>query len=98
MNKRKISDILFILILVSFIITSISGFLYYQDVVSTFSIPHYSYKKISDKKSLILDKNNDIVREIPISKNYQVIYEDLPDVFINALISAEDSTFFEHEG
>lgn len=98
MNKRKISDILFTLILVSFIITSISGFLYYQDVVSTFSIPNIKYSPKGDQKSYILDKDKNLVQEIPIKKEYQVNYEDLPDIFINALISAEDSTFFEHNG
>lgn len=98
MNKKKISDILFILILVSTIILSISGFLYYQDVVSTFSIPSIKYAPKNDKKSYILDSDNNIVQEISLQKSYQVTYDDLPDVFINALISAEDSTFFEHEG
>ncbi len=98
MNKKKITDILFILILVSTIVLSISGFLYYQNVVSTFSIPNIKYIKTTDKKSYILDNDNNIVQEISLQKNYQVTYDDLPDVFINALISAEDATFFEHDG
>lgn len=98
MNKRKISDILFSLILVSFIITSISGFLYYQDVVSTFSLPDIHYSKKGDTKSYILDNKKNLVQEISIKRNYQVTYDDLPDIFINALLSAEDSNFFYHGG
>ena len=67
MNKKKISDILFILILVSFIITSVSGFLYYKDVVSTFSLPSIKYSPKGDTKSYILDSSDNIVQEIPIN-------------------------------
>ena len=98
MNKRKVSDILFSLILVSFIITSVSGFLYYNDVVSTFSLPDIKYTQKDDTKSYILDNKKNLVREISIKKNYQVTYDDLPDIFINALLSAEDANFFSHEG
>ena len=98
MNKRKVSDILFSLILVSFIITSVSGFLYYNDVVSTFSLPDIKYTQKDDTKSYILDNKKNLVREISIKKNYQVTYDDLPDIFINALLSAEDANFFSQEG
>ena len=63
MNKRKVSDILFSLILVSFIITSVSGFLYYNDVVSTFSLPDIKYTQKDDTKSYILD-NKKILKQI----------------------------------
>lgn len=99
MNKKiKFLDILFILFLVSTIIFSISGFLYYQNVVSSFSLPNFNYLSIDDKKTYILDDDNNLIREISLEKNYQVTYEEIPDIFINALLSAEDSTFYEHNG
>lgn len=53
---------------------------------------------VSNKISKVLDKNGNSVLEIELTKTNSVTFEELPDVFINALISAEDARFFSHEG
>ena len=52
----------------------------------------------SNKVSKILDKDGNSVVEIELIKNNPVKYDDLPDVFINALLSAEDARFYSHSG
>lgn len=52
----------------------------------------------SNKTSNILDKNGNSVLQLELTHNNNITYSDLPDVFINALISAEDARFFSHNG
>ena len=53
---------------------------------------------ISNKMSAVLDKNGNNVIEIELTNTNSVKFKDLPDVFINALISGEDARFFAHSG
>lgn len=53
---------------------------------------------INSSSSIILDIDGNDVTTVSLVNNNSVEYEDLPDVFINALISAEDARFFEHSG
>lgn len=53
---------------------------------------------ISNKISKVIDNDGNSVLEIELTNNNSVKYEDLPDVFINALISAEDARFYLHSG
>ena len=52
----------------------------------------------NNKISKILDKDGNAVVSIELTKNNPIKYEDLPDVFINALISGEDARFYSHNG
>ena len=56
------------------------------------------YNVSSDKISKILDNDGNAVLEINLTKENSIKYSDLPDVFINALISSEDARFFSHSG
>ena len=53
---------------------------------------------ISNKISKVIDNDGNSVLEIELTNNNSIKYEDLPDVFINALISAEDARFYLHNG
>lgn len=60
---------------------------------------YISAEKIQNiPSSVILDSNNNIVKTLSKEEKGEIQYSDLPDVFINALISAEDSKFFIHNG
>lgn len=48
--------------------------------------------------SLILDNENNTIKILSKEEKGEIEFSDLPDVFINALISAEDSKFFIHNG
>lgn len=53
---------------------------------------------INSSSSIIYDQDGINVTTLNLINNNNVEYEDLPDVFINALISAEDARFFAHSG
>jgi penicillin-binding protein 1A len=53
---------------------------------------------VSNKLSKVIDKDGNNVLEIELTRNNNIKFEDLPDVFINALISAEDARFYSHNG
>ncbi len=48
--------------------------------------------------SIILDNNQDTIKTLSKEEKGEIEFKDLPDVFINALISAEDSKYFIHKG
>ena len=64
-----------------------------------FSAPKFDENKFYNSEStLIYDKNGKEVAKLGANKRELVNYEDLPQVFIDALISTEDSRFFQHNG
>lgn len=94
---RKILKRALELFFIFFLVVSCSGAIYLSklyienDDVSVSTL-------VSNKMSKVLDKNGNSVLEIELTKTNSVTYNELPDVFINALISAEDARFFSHSG
>lgn len=73
------------------------GTIYFIDVINR--TPELNIELISKKKaSKIYDNNDNFVKQLTMEDYENVKYEDLPDVFVNALISCEDVRFFLHEG
>ena len=71
--------------------------IYFIDVIRR--TPSLDIELISKKKaSKIYDNNDNFIKQLTMEDYENVKYEDLPDVFINALISCEDVRFFMHEG
>ena len=46
----------------------------------------------------IYDENYDLLYHVGTRDRFYLEYEDIPQDMINAIISAEDRTFFEHQG
>ena len=57
-----------------------------------------TYSVSENKVSQVLDKDGNTIVEINLTKDNNITYKELPDVFINALISSEDARFFSHSG
>lgn len=57
-----------------------------------------TYNIDDNKISQVLDSDGKTILEINLTKDNSVTYNELPDVFINALISGEDARFFSHSG
>ena len=61
--------------------------------------PSLNIETINKKKaSKIYDINDNYILQLSMEDYDNVKYEDLPDVFINALLSCEDVRYFMHEG
>ena len=90
---RKIVE----LFLVVFFVIYISGSIYIIKIVVNNKEPEIK-TTINNSSSIILDANGVNITTVNLINNNSVKFEDLPDVFINALISAEDARFFAHSG
>ena len=53
---------------------------------------------IKKKSSKVYDINDNFVKQLTMEDYDNITYDDLPDVFINALISCEDVRYFMHNG
>lgn len=99
MKKIKKTFNFFIeLCLVSFLIICASASVYIVRLASIKSGVPKINTFISSSSSVILDSEGVNVTTLNLTNNNSVSFEDLPDVFINALISAEDARFFAHSG
>ena len=80
-----------------FFIVSILGFTILTSISARREIPKVA-TIINSSSSVIYDSSGTNITTLNLVTNNSVEYKDLPDVFINALISAEDARFFSHSG
>lgn len=80
-----------------FFIISVSGIIYLTTLTIKIDTPKVS-TIITNSSSVIYDSRGENITTLSLINNNSVDFDDLPDVFINALISAEDARFFEHSG
>lgn len=63
------------------------------------SAPDFNKTKLYDKESTVLyDKDGTEIARVGTENRVLVTYDQLPQVFIDALIATEDSRFFQHNG
>lgn len=96
-KRRRVLNILLIL----FFIIAIAIVLF----ISAFFIkiikeaPNFDITKLNKKEATILyDKDGNEFARIGTEMRENVTYDDLPEVFIDALIATEDSRYFQHNG
>lgn len=100
--KRKLKGkkwwkVLLMIIFVMFILGLISMALFFAYIA--IKAPTFDPNKLfSSEASILYDKNKEIVAKLGAEKREKITYDDLPEVFVDALIATEDSRFFEHNG
>lgn len=94
---KKIFKGIIEIFLVSFFIVCISSSIYVFKLYIRNNTPKVA-TIINNSSSLILDIDGTNVTTVNLINNNSVTFEELPDVFINALVSAEDARFFAHSG
>lgn len=96
-KKRKIWSILFTLFLLFFIIGLVAsgGFIAYIVATSPEFNPENLYRKES---SIIYDSEGKIVDKIGREIREKITYDQIPQVFVDALVATEDSRYFQHNG
>ncbi len=96
-KKRKVLNTLAIIFLSFCIVGSLaaSGLLLYV----VFTAPDFDPNELNNKESTIIydASGNEIVR-LGTELRENITYDELPQVFIDALIATEDSRFFQHNG
>lgn len=96
-KRKKILNIILIFFLIIAIIVclAIGGFIF----MIIKEAPEFDISKLNKKEaSIFYDKNGDEYARIGTQLRENVTYDDLPEVFIDALIATEDSRFFQHNG
>lgn len=96
-KKKKIINIILIVILSLGILglALFAAFLVYITVTA----PEFDAKKLDTKEmSIYYDKDQGKFAETGDERREKITYEELPQVFIDALVATEDSRFFEHNG
>lgn len=98
-NKKKKTILfifmIFLLFLAIVAMLGICGFMIYIAV----SAPKFDTSKLSEKESTIIyDKDGKEFAKLGTEMRENVSYDQLPDVLVDALVSIEDSRFFEHNG
>lgn len=63
------------------------------------SAPDFNVDNLYTKNaSIILDSEGNEIARLGTENRERVTYEDLPEVFVDALVATEDSRFFQHHG
>jgi len=94
---KKIFNKIIEFFLVVFLVICVGSAIYVIKIVAKSKNPKVE-TIINNSSSTVLDVNGVNVTTINLVNNHSVTFEDLPDVFINALVSAEDARFFAHSG
>ena len=96
-KKKKIINIILIVILALGILclALFVAFLVYITVKA----PEFDTSKLDTKEmSILYDSNGESYKEVGDERREKITYEDLPQVFVDALVATEDSRFFQHNG
>ena len=96
-KKRKIINIVLIIFLTLCItgVIGVSGFVFY--VIK--SAPDFNVSQLEEKESTIIyDSEGKEIVKLGAELRENISYDELPEVFVDALVSIEDSRFFQHNG
>lgn len=96
-KRRKILNIILIIFLIIAIIIIILVAAFFVMIVK--EAPKFDITELNKKEATILyDKDGNEFARIGTEMRENVTYDDLPEVFIDALIATEDSRYFQHNG
>ena len=96
--KQKKKRHIFLKIILSLIIITFFGALLFFDYIAT-NAPEFNPNNLYTKESTVLLYNNSTEFARLGEQNRELAkYNELPQVLIDAIVSAEDSRFFEHNG
>ena len=99
-KKRKLRILLNVLLILFFLIAiavliALAGFCIYIVKES----PEFDINKLTKREaSIVYDKDGNEFGRFGSELRENISYDDLPEVFIDALIATEDSRFFQHNG
>lgn len=98
-KRRRFRFGYYFLILLTFlaicILLGVVGFFYYIYK----SAPEFDPTQLYNKEaSLIYDSKGNLIATLGREKRENVTYDELPEVFVDALVATEDARFFQHNG
>ncbi len=94
-GRIKNGILMFIMLMGIFVSLSVLAFGLYI----IFTAPDFTTTKLYNKEATVLyDKDHNEIARVGTENRVLVTYNDLPQVFIDALVATEDSRFFQHNG
>lgn len=97
LNKKKVIGVIVIVLMI--VVLSIAGIFGYNIYRDTEAFD--AKKLLSSEASQIFDSQGHVIYTFGSDENgkrQNITYDDLPQVLVDAVVAAEDSRFFEHDG
>lgn len=96
-STRLLVNIILIVGLICCISVCILATVFFYYVVK--EAPEFDVAQLERSESTLLyDKDNVVRAELGVEKREEITYNEISEVFIDALIATEDSKFFQHNG
>ena len=96
-NKGSIMEKVLIVIMLILVFIFIIGFVFMIYII--ISAPDFDVDNLYTKESsIIYDSEGNEIARLGTENRERVTYDDLPEVFVDALVASEDSRFFQHNG
>lgn len=96
-KKGNLGEKILIIIMLILVSVFIIGFAFAIYIV--ISAPDFDVNNLYTKEaSIVYDSENNEIARLGTENRQRVTYDDLPEVFVDALVATEDSRFFQHHG
>lgn len=96
-KKGNLGEKILIIIMLILVSVFILGFAFAIYIV--ISAPDFDVNNLYTKEaSIVYDSENNEIARLGTENRQRVTYDDLPEVFVDALVATEDSRFFQHRG
>lgn len=96
-KKGNLGEKILIIIMLILVSVFILGFAFAIYIV--ISAPDFDANNLYTKEaSIVYDSENNEIARLGTENRQRVTYDDLPEVFVDALVATEDSRFFQHHG
>ena len=96
-KKGNLGEKILIIIMLILVSVFILGFAFTIYIV--ISAPDFDVNNLYTKEaSIVYDSENNEIARLGTENRQRVTYDDLPEVFVDALVATEDSRFFQHHG
>ena len=96
-KKGNLGEKILIIIMLILVSVFILGFAFVIYIV--ISAPDFDVNNLYTKEaSIVYDSENNEIARLGTENRQRVTYDDLPEVFVDALVATEDSRFFQHHG
>ena len=96
-KKKKILQTILIILLLLMIIGVILVSCFFAMIVK--DAPEFDPKNLyTQESSIVYGSNGNEIAKLGVEKREKVVYDELPQVLIDAIVATEDSAFFQHNG
>ena len=96
-RKKTILQIILIVILSFIIIGVVAVTCFFMMIVK--EAPDFDPKNLyTQESSIVYSSSGSEIAKLGVEKREKVVYDDLPQVLVDAIVATEDSTFFQHNG